>query len=178
MELNYFGTLHAVRAVAPSMIERREGHIVLVSSGMALTAYSGYSTYAPTKYAVRGLGEALRSEFLPYNIKVYQAFPPNFYSPGYEQENLTKPADTKAIEAGEPVHQPAAVAAALVDGVREGEYTIGCGDFGIDMLIRMTSGMAPRSNTLVDALLSPLLVLVGKIYNWNWDRIVKSTPRQ
>ena len=28
MEVDYFGTLHAVRAVAASMIERRSGHIV------------------------------------------------------------------------------------------------------------------------------------------------------
>ena len=28
MEVDYFGTLHAVRAVVPSMIERRRGHLV------------------------------------------------------------------------------------------------------------------------------------------------------
>ena len=95
MDLNYFGTLNAVRAAVPRMIARHGGHIVLVSSGMALTAYTGYSTYAPTKFAIRGLGECLRSELLPHNISVYQAYPPGFQSPGFDQENLTKPADTK-----------------------------------------------------------------------------------
>ncbi len=100
------------------MIARRAGHVVLVSSGMALTAYTGYSTYAPTKFAIRGLGECLRSEMLPHNIAIHQAYPPGFQSPGFEQENLSKPADTKAIEAGEPVHTAEDVAACIVDSVR------------------------------------------------------------
>ena len=33
MELNYFGPLHPIRAVVPSMIERGQGHLMLVSSG-------------------------------------------------------------------------------------------------------------------------------------------------
>ena len=56
---------------------------------------AGYSTYAPTKFAIRGLGECLRSELLPHNITVCQAYPPGFESPGFANENLTKPADTK-----------------------------------------------------------------------------------
>ena len=54
MELNYFGTLNAIRAVLPSMIERRRGHLVLVSSTAGIIGVYGYSAYAPTKFAVRG----------------------------------------------------------------------------------------------------------------------------
>ena len=46
MEVDYFGTLHAVRAVAPSMVERRRGHLVLVSSTVAFVGIYGYSAYA------------------------------------------------------------------------------------------------------------------------------------
>ena len=34
--------------------------------------------------------------------------------PGYEQENLTKPLDAKAIEAGEPLYKPEDVAESIV----------------------------------------------------------------
>jgi short-subunit dehydrogenase len=156
------------------MIERRSGHIVLVSSGMALTAYTGYSTYAPTKFAIRGLGECLRSEMLPHNIQIYQAYPPGFQSPGFDQENLTKPADTKAIEAGEPVHTAEDVASCIVDSVRKGEYHISCGNFGINLLTRLAVGISPRNNTLADFLLAPFLVLIGKVYTSLWDSTVLS----
>ena len=36
MDLNYFGTVYAVRAVLPGMVERRAGHLVLVASAAAV----------------------------------------------------------------------------------------------------------------------------------------------
>ena len=65
MAVNYFGTLHLIRAVLPAMRAHRGGRIVLVASGAALIGLYGYSSYAPSKFAVRGLAEALRSEFVP-----------------------------------------------------------------------------------------------------------------
>ena len=65
MELDYFGTLHAIRAVAPSMVERRRGTIVGVSSSAGLIGVYGYTAYGATKYAVRGLLDALRAEMRP-----------------------------------------------------------------------------------------------------------------
>jgi len=112
MNLNYFGSLFSIRAVVPSMMERRSGHLVLVSSGLGLTSYMGYTTYVPTKYALRGLGDSLRTELKPYNIKVYQAYPPAFHSPGFERENKNKPKPTVAIESSEPVFRPEDIAAA------------------------------------------------------------------
>ena len=57
MDVNYFGTVNVVRAVVPSMIERRRGSIVGVSSAAGLVGVFGYSAYAPTKFAVRGFLE-------------------------------------------------------------------------------------------------------------------------
>ncbi len=65
MEVDYFGTLHAIRAVVPSMIERGRGHVVTVSSTAGLIGVFGYTAYGPAKYAVRGLAETLRSELAP-----------------------------------------------------------------------------------------------------------------
>ena len=82
MEVDYFGTLHAVRAVVPSMIERQRGHLVLVGSTAALIGVFGYSAYAPAKYAVRGLAETLRVELAPHGIVVACVYPPDTKTPG------------------------------------------------------------------------------------------------
>ena len=70
MALDYFGTLHAIRSVVPSMIERHRGHLLLVSSTAGIIGVYGYSAYSPAKFAVRGLAETLRAELKPYGIVV------------------------------------------------------------------------------------------------------------
>jgi hypothetical protein len=50
---NYLGTVHAIRAVingvdgGAGMRARAQGRILLVSSGMAMTAFIGFAAYAP-----------------------------------------------------------------------------------------------------------------------------------
>ncbi|MFF6779318.1 SDR family NAD(P)-dependent oxidoreductase [Streptomyces sp. NPDC012510] len=39
IEIDYFGTLHAVRAVAPGMVERGRGSVVAVSSAGLLVVF-------------------------------------------------------------------------------------------------------------------------------------------
>ena len=97
MEADYFGTLHTVRAVVPSMIERKRGHLVLVGSVAALIGVFGYTAYAPAKYAVRGLAETLRVELAPYGIVVACAYPPDTKTPGFDRENELKPPETARI---------------------------------------------------------------------------------
>ena len=41
---------------------RGSGRVVIVASMTAFVAMAGFSTYAPTKFALRGLADALRSE--------------------------------------------------------------------------------------------------------------------
>jgi 3-dehydrosphinganine reductase len=93
-------------------------------------------------------------------------------TPGFVVENKTKPAETREIEAGESLYTADETARCVIDSYRKGEYHIACGDFGVNMLVRATAGMTPRNNCLADMLLLPLLVLVGKVYTWNWDKIV------
>jgi len=151
------------------MMSRGSGRIVLVSSGMALTAYAGYGCYAPSKWALRGYAEVLRQELQPHGIIVQQAYPGNFQSPGFDEENKTKPVEAKAIEAGEQLQTSDDVARNLIDSVRRGHPHMSCGNFGINLLIRLTGGMSPRVNALADFVLSPLLILVSVIYRYMWD---------
>lgn len=124
MEVDYFGTLHAVRAVVPSMIERRRGHLVLVSSTVAFVGIYGYSAYAPAKHAVRWLAETLRPELKPFGITVACAYPPDTETPGLDRENEHKPEVTRRISRGITPRPAATVAAAIVAGIERDRFVI------------------------------------------------------
>jgi 3-dehydrosphinganine reductase len=117
MEVNYLGALHAVHAVLPSMLDRGHGHLVLLSSVAGLIGVFGYGAYTPTKFAVRGLGEALDAEFRHRGIRTSLVYPPDTDTPGFEQENLTKPPETARISEGITPVPATQVADAIVRGI-------------------------------------------------------------
>jgi 3-dehydrosphinganine reductase len=124
MELDYFGTLHTLRAVVPSMMRRRRGHVVTVASTAALVGVFGYSAYAPAKYAVRGLTETLRGELAPHGIVVACAYPPDTDTPGLARENEHKPIETARISAAIRPRSAVVVATAIVRGIERDRLVI------------------------------------------------------
>lgn len=93
-----------------------KGKIVFVSSVLGYFSMVGYSPYSPGKFAVRGLAEALQSEFLLYGIDVHICFPGTIFSPGFVEENKVKPKVTLKIEETDSGSQPEVVAANLLKG--------------------------------------------------------------
>ena len=77
---------------------RKKGKICFVSSTLGYMAMIGYASYAPAKHALRGLADGLRSELQLYHIDVHIFFPCTMFTPGYEEENKTKPKITLKIE--------------------------------------------------------------------------------
>jgi 3-dehydrosphinganine reductase len=124
MDVNYFGTVNAVRAVVPSMIVRRKGSIVGVSSAAGLVGVFGYTAYAPTKFAVRGFFESLRGELKPYGIHVGCSFPPDTDTPQLADENRYKPKETKAISGTIKPLSAERVARSIVDGIEKERFAI------------------------------------------------------
>ena len=124
MEVDYFGTLHAVRAVVPSMIERQRGHLVAISSTAGLIGVFGYTAYAPAKFAVRGLAETLRPELAPFGIVVACAYPPDTRTPGFDAENALKPPETERISAAIKPRDADVVARAIVGGIEKDRLVI------------------------------------------------------
>jgi len=66
MEVNYYGQLIPTLILLPYFMAARKGHIANVSSMMGYFGIMGYAAYAPTKFAIVGLTEALRHELKPY----------------------------------------------------------------------------------------------------------------
>jgi dehydrogenase/reductase SDR family member 7B len=62
MEVNFFGPEALTRAVLPSMLEKKEGRIVVISSIAGKFGVPLRSGYSATKFALYGFYEALRAE--------------------------------------------------------------------------------------------------------------------
>jgi short-subunit dehydrogenase len=69
-QINFFAAAQLMRETLPSMIERRSGHIVNISSVGGLVAWGGLSAYCASKFALEGFSEALHEEVREYGIKV------------------------------------------------------------------------------------------------------------
>jgi 3-dehydrosphinganine reductase len=145
MEVNYFGTVDLVRACLASMRANRRGRIVLVSSGAGLIGLYGYSAYAPSKFAVRGFGEALRQELKPEGISVSVVFPPDTDTPQLREEMRVRPEITSRIAGGAKVKSAEDIAQAVWDGVKRGRFTIAPG-FEMTMLSRFAGILSPILN--------------------------------
>jgi len=124
MEIDYFGTLYALRAVVPAMVERGQGSVVGISSTAGLIGVFGYTAYSPPKFAVRGLLEVLRVELRPHGIHVGCVCPPDTDTPQLAYENQYKPAETFAISGAIKPFTPERVASSIVLGMERGRFLI------------------------------------------------------
>lgn len=70
MDRNLLATVLACRAVAPEMMERRQGRIVTVGSIAGLFGRSSGSIYSVAKAAVHEYTRCLATQLRPYNIPV------------------------------------------------------------------------------------------------------------
>jgi 3-dehydrosphinganine reductase len=125
MDANFFGVLHVIKAVIPGMIARQSGHIVNLSSLAGLVGWYGYTAYASSKFAIRGLSEQLRTELKPYGIRVSIVFPNDTQTPQLEYDDLHKPPETKALTSmfGSPLKADF-VARTIIKGIEHNKFSI------------------------------------------------------
>ncbi len=62
IEVNFFGTLNLIYAVLPRMLQRRSGHIVVVSSVDGKKGLPPEAAYVTSKFALVGFMDVLRQE--------------------------------------------------------------------------------------------------------------------
>lgn len=75
LSVNLIAAYHLTRALVPSMINRKAGHIFNISSIAALKAYSNGGSYSISKWAMDGFSRNLREELMPFGIKVTTVHP-------------------------------------------------------------------------------------------------------
>lgn len=83
MLVNYFGTVALSKACLPSMMKRKEGRIVCVSSVQGKFSIPHRSAYGASKHALQAFCDSLRAEMADHNVKV------TLVSPGYIRTALS-----------------------------------------------------------------------------------------
>ncbi|HET7433329.1 MAG TPA: SDR family oxidoreductase [Thermoanaerobaculia bacterium] len=118
MEINYFGTIALTKAVLPSMLARRSGHIVPISSVIGYVGVPLRSAYSASKHALHGFFDALRAENAKNGIRV------TIVCPGYIRTNVSENAlrgdgtrHGKVDETHAKAMRPEEAAPAIVRGI-------------------------------------------------------------
>jgi short-subunit dehydrogenase len=139
-EVNLFGALGCIQAVAPHMKECKRGVIVNVSSvvGRLATPYGG--AYAATKAAMNAMTDALRLELEPYGIRVTAVYP-GYTITGFQQNVLSEmevPEPSRLVRGASPKAVARKILGAVRDGKRETYVTMG------DAAAVMIKNFSPR----------------------------------
>ena len=82
METNFFGTIALTKAVLPSMLEKKSGHIVVISSVAGKLGTPLRSSYSASKHALHGFFDSLRAETWKQGIQV------TIVCPGFIRTNI------------------------------------------------------------------------------------------
>lgn len=77
-DVNVFGAVAMIKAVLPHMRQRRQGHILNITSMGGYITMPGITDYCGSKFALVGISEALGKEVNPFNIFVTSVAPGSF----------------------------------------------------------------------------------------------------
>ncbi|XP_042859597.1 3-ketodihydrosphingosine reductase-like [Penaeus japonicus] len=174
MDVNFMGSVIITQEVVRSMKQQQEGIIVFTSSLGGLLGIYGFTLYTAAKGALVKLAEALCQEVKPYNITVTVCYPPDTDTPGFEEENKTKPVETKLISESAGLFKADEVAHKLVEDALRGSFCSTTGFEGF-MLTTLCAGMGPITDAasfLAQVFLTGLFRSISAFYLWSFDRIV------
>lgn len=155
--------------VSPSQQTRTPPrHIIFTCSTLAFVPVAGYAAYSPAKAAMRSLSDTLSQEVEMYNgartyktrkhapaadIKIHTVFPMGILSPGFDNEERTKPELTKILEEADKPQTPAEVASIAIKALERDEYLITT--MFVGHLMKGTAlGPSPRNNSVFDTMTS------------------------
>lgn len=184
MKINYLGSAYATRAFLPYMLAKttypKPPRAILFTSSQAgqLGVY-GYTAYSASKFALRGLAEALQSELARDNVSVKIAFPPDTDTPGFEQEQINKPQETRLISETSGLFQPDSIAKTIIKKVLSDRPPFQV-YFGLDgwMLSTLTAGMGHAhtlTETICEVFLMGLFRFISLFYLMDFRRIIRKT---
>lgn len=75
IDTNIKGLLYVTKAVLPTLISKKSGHIVNLGSTASKECYPGGNVYCATKHSVEALTKTMRIDLIKYGIRVSQISP-------------------------------------------------------------------------------------------------------
>ncbi|KAF2755573.1 short chain dehydrogenase/reductase family protein-like protein [Pseudovirgaria hyperparasitica] len=76
-EINFFANVNIIKAVLPSMREKKNGHIIMLTAITSHLGTPGLGLYCSSQWAIEGYCDSIAYEIAPFNIKV-TIVQPNF----------------------------------------------------------------------------------------------------
>uniref|UniRef100_A0A803LBN0 3-dehydrosphinganine reductase n=1 Tax=Chenopodium quinoa TaxID=63459 RepID=A0A803LBN0_CHEQI len=181
-DVNVIGTFHLIKAALPLMKKDRKSRgpasIAIISSQAGQVGIYGYTAYSASKFALRGLAEALQHEVIADDIHVSLIFPPDTDTPGLEEENRRKPELTSIIAGSSGMMKADEVAKKTIDGIKKGSFIIPCNIEG-ELLSIATAGLSPQRSYLMaflEVIAASPVRLIGLFFQWNWDMKLEIDP--
>ena len=148
MNVNFYGTLHMIKAFLPHLLKRPQAHIVNISSMGGFLPVPGQSIYGASKAAVKLLTEAIYAELINTSVKVSVVFP------GAIGTNITgnsgvaapKMPESNSKNASIPVLPANEAAEQIISGMENDELYIHVGKDSkfMSFLYRLSPGYATR----------------------------------
>lgn len=177
-EINKLGSIFTVQTFLPYITS---GTICLCSSAAGQVGVFGYSAYSPTKFALRGFAEVLHMELLNQPIHVQVAYPPDTDTPGFENENKTKPQETKLISETAGLMQPQEIGRRMLYEATKTHPRFAV-YFNFDgwILSHLTAGFAPVTcvwDALAQLSATTLFRWIALLYLKDWHRIIVNYSR-
>ncbi|KAK3158835.1 hypothetical protein QOZ80_2AG0142250 [Eleusine coracana subsp. coracana] len=181
VDINLMGTFHLVKAALPGMKARaREtglpGSIAMMSSQAGQVGVYGYTAYSASKFALRGMGEALQHEVIGDNIRVSLVFPPDTETPGFEEEHKRRPELTNILAGSSGGMKADDVAKKALAGIKSGRFIVPC-NFEGAMLAVATAGLSPQSSPLmgfIEVIGVGIMRFAALCFQWNWFSIIEN----
>lgn len=120
MEVNYFGTVHLVQAVLPSMLERHSGDLVNFASLAGWLPSPGIGAYGAAKAAVVAFTEVLDHEHRREGVRFVCVCPPVVDTPLLDQID---PLTRRMVDMQKPI-RPEVVLDAIEAGLEGGRLFV------------------------------------------------------
>jgi short-subunit dehydrogenase len=104
MAVNLYSAYHLTRALLPSMMKNKNGHIFNMCSIASLHAYDNGGAYSISKFALAGFTKNLREEMKPHNIKVTGVYPGAVMSDSWAGSNISPERIMEANDVAEMIY--------------------------------------------------------------------------
>ena len=145
MDVNFWGTVHMTQSFLPQLLARPESILVNISSTLGLRGFFGQAIYSASKFAVRGLTEAVQVELRDSPLHIVLVYPggvkTKIHSSAINEYPLSKKELGQAVEEMNAKSRlaPEQAAQAILRGIQKKKtrVLIGVDAVGIDWLVRM-----------------------------------------
>jgi NAD(P)-dependent dehydrogenase (short-subunit alcohol dehydrogenase family) len=166
-DVNVFGVMRMVRAVAPVMRAQRSGRIINVSSIVGRLATPANGAYSASKFALEALSDALRLELEPFGVRVVVV------EPGSVKTNFSDAAQARAQAI---LSNPLSPYRALYGKFQQATAGMRQDECGSQVVSRVIQGAIeaprPKARYLAGFPLSGRLVMA--LRDVLWDPVVRS----